>query len=237
MSDDPAEFQRREEQFQRTLGRVGWTLPLFTFIGLFSLGLLFYLMSQNPDVNALFPSDFLMGLATGFLSTAVIFYFYEVVFTRRMEKRSHFARMSGTRRRAAVLVGRQQALSTRQNELIGRVNTLAPGGLQVFAPKTRPQAAAMIDLINQLVGTLLDWDAIDEELTSALRDNVRILAEEGSQPEMDAALTQLLAFDVQRQQRAILRADLWAAIQRLTAALPGLPEDDTAAQGAAQTGG
>lgn len=232
----PSDFQQSEERFRRSLARFGWMQPLLTFIGLLALGLLVYSLSQTPEIDARFPSGFLLGLAGGFIATAISFYFYLAVFTRREERRVYFAKTSGARRRAAILAVRQQAVSDRQTVLLAQVDALSPGGLPTFQPQTRAQVAAMLEPLNGLIATLIDWDAIDEELTAALREFVQIQAEEGPQAELESALDQLLAFDVQRRQRARLGMEMQAAIQRLTALQPTLPDSAPSARSQPETG-
>ncbi|HYO89013.1 MAG TPA: hypothetical protein VER79_10210 [Candidatus Limnocylindrales bacterium] len=221
---DPTGFQHDEDQFRRSLARFSWMQPLLTFVGMLSLGLLIYIFSQTAEIDSQFPSGFLLGLAGGFLSTAVIFYFYEYAFSQRMEKRAYYARLSGTRRRTGVLLARKQALTERQNGLLNQVTALSPGGIAAAVPHTRAQALEMLMLAHGLEGTLIEWDVLDEELAAALRENTQIQAEDAEQAQLEQALDSLIAFSIQRQQRTGMHTDLAVEIRRLNALLPTLPE-------------
>lgn len=223
MNPDPADVQRSEEEFRRSLARYGWMQPLLTFIGLFSFGLLFYALSQTPAVDGQFPAGFLIGLASGLMSTAVIFYFFENAFGRRMERRASFLRQSSVRRRVTALAMRKQAISERQTVLLGQIATLAPGGLPTFQPRTQVEAQAVISVVNNLLGTMQELDAADEEQAAGLRENVQIQAEEGTTADLDAALDVLLGLNVDRQRQALLRHDVLVAMRRLEGMLPALP--------------
>lgn len=236
MSLDPVEVQNSEEAFRRSLMRFGWMQPLLTFVGLFSLGLAFYFLSQSPDVDGQFPSGFLAGLASGLMSTAVIFYFFENAFSRRMERRASFIRQSGMRRRVMALAVRKQLTTARQTALLDRVKVLAPGGVPGFQPRTRAEAAALLEALNGLLGTLQELDAADDEQSAGLRENVQIQAEEGTPAELEAALDALLALAIDRQRHTLLRQDLLASMRRLEGLLPGLPETDTPAYSNPVTG-
>ena len=236
MSADPAEVQRSEEEFRRTLVRFGWMQPLLTFIGLFSLGLLFYALSQTPAVDGQFPAGFLIGLASGLMSTAVIFYFFENAFGRRMERRASYIRQSGMRRRVTALAIRKQAISDRQTRLLAQVAVLAPGGLPSFQPRTQADAQAVIGVVNGLLGTLQELEAADEEQAAGLRENVQIQAEEGSSSELEAALDVLLGLMVERQRHALLRQDVLMSMRRLEGLLPSLPSSPASARPASNSG-
>jgi hypothetical protein len=236
MSHDPGEVQRSEEEFRRSLARFGWTQPLLTFIGLFSFGLVFYGLSQTPAVDGQFPAGFLIGLASGLMSTAVIFYFFENAFGKRMERRASYMRQSGMRRRVTALAVRKQTISDRQTMLLGRVSTLVPGGLPSFQPKTRAEAQQVIVVLNGLLGTMQELEAADEEQAAALRENVQIQAEEGSTSELDAALDVLLGLIVERQRHTLLRQDVLVSMRRLESLLPALPADSPPARSASGSG-
>ena len=101
--------------------------------------------------------------------------------------------------------------------------TLAPGGLPTFQPHTQVEAQAVIAVVNNLLGTMQELDAADEEQAAGLRENVQIQAEEGTTADLDAALEVLLGLNVDRQRQALLRHDVLAAMRRLEGMLPALP--------------
>lgn len=236
MSHDPADVQRSEEEFRRSLARYGWMQPLLTFVGLFSFGLVFYALSQTPAVDGQFPAGFLIGLASGLMSTAVIFYFFENAFGKRMERRASYVRQSGMRRRVTALAVRKQTISDRQTMLLNRVAALVPGGLPSFQPHTQAEANSVITVLNGLLGTLQELEAADDEQAAALRENVQIQAEEGNASELDAALDVLLGLIVERQRHALLRQDLLASMRRLEGLLPALPADPSFVQSGSRSG-
>jgi len=163
MSVDPVQFQANEEQFQRQLARTGWMLPLLTFISLLSLGALLYIISQTPEVDSWFPPGFLLGLAGGFISTAIIFYFYEFVFAQRMEKRARYGRQSANRRRYAVTELRKNAALESWSATMQRLNEWSQGNLAAWQPPTRAAAQTMLDALNAALTGLQELDEVEEE--------------------------------------------------------------------------
>ncbi|MBL8148098.1 MAG: hypothetical protein JNL34_17100 [Anaerolineae bacterium] len=224
MSVDPAEFQENEEKFQRQLARIGWALPLLTFISLLSFGALLYILSQMPEVDSVFPAGFLLGLAGGFISTAVIFYFYEYVFAKRMEKRALFSRQSAVRRRYAAVSLRQNTAWERWEVCLGALNQLSQGNLPAFQPRTRAAAQAIVDALNAALTALTEYDDVEEERAAVVRDFMRIKAEDGSKADVENVLETLLRLAKERRERRLISGQLWAEVQRLSPLLATLPE-------------
>lgn len=224
MSVDPLQFQANEERFQRQLARTGWLLPLLTFISLLSMGGLLYILSQTPDVDSWFPPGFLLGLAGGFISTAIIFYFYEFVFEKRMEKRAQYGRQSANRRRYAVIELRKKATLATWTAAMKGLHESSQGNLAAWQPPTRAAAQAMLDAINAALTALQVHDDVEEERAAVVRGYMQIKAEDGSQKDIEDVLDALLRMAQERRERRLIAGQLWAEVQRLTPLLPGLED-------------
>ena len=226
MSVDPLQFQENEEQFQRQLARTGWALPLLTFISLLSFGLLLYIASQIPEVDSVFPAGFLLGLAGGFISTAIIFYFYEYVFAKRMEKQALFTRHSAIRRRYAAVSLQQNAAWVRWEASMKAVSQLSHGNPSAVQPRTRAEAQALVDALNAALTALTEYDDVEDERAAVVRDFMQIKAEDGSQADIESVLETLLRLAKERRERRLISGQLWAEVQRLSPLLAMLPENE-----------
>ncbi|MFN8377689.1 MAG: hypothetical protein U0452_03365 [Anaerolineae bacterium] len=225
MSLNAASYQQSEEEFRAKLSRIGRSQSRWTFLSMMLLGGSFLLASLSPEIDSRLPAGFLLGMATGFFSTAVTFYFFENVFNERKEQRTLFVRQSGARRRVAALSVRYEDMQERQTALLGQISTLAPGGLPAYQPATRAAARPLLDVMNGLLETLVRWDAIEDERAAALRDLLAVTSEEGSGEDVQSLVDLLLAAALHRQQRLSLREQLIGEMRRIGLLLPTLPED------------